>query len=145
MTSSAPPMAPRLAEFHRLSRRLADELARLHGVPDDMRKQAETPWFSSFLAFDPSKVGPKVNQPLLVVQPALDSQVPPHHAEKLAALANARKKAPVTPVVTLPGVHHLLVPATTGEVDEYASLTARTITPDAAAKILEWLAALPQK
>lgn len=115
------------------------------GVSDEVRKQAETPWFSSFLAFDPSKVVPKVNQPLLVVQPALDSQVPPHHAEKLAALANTRKKAPVTTVVTLPGVNHLLVPATTGEVDEYASLTARTITPDAAAKILEWLAALPQK
>jgi pimeloyl-ACP methyl ester carboxylesterase len=109
------------------------------GVPDDVRKQAETPWFSSFLAFDPSRVVPRVKQPLLIVQPALDAQVPPHHAEKLAALANARKNVVATGVVTLAGINHLLVPAVTGEVEEYGTLTARTITPDVAAKIAEWL------
>jgi hypothetical protein len=42
-------------------------------------------------------------------------------------------------VVKLPGINHLLVSATTGEVDEYARLPSRTISPDVAKKIAEWL------
>jgi fermentation-respiration switch protein FrsA (DUF1100 family) len=109
------------------------------GVPDEVRRQAESPWFASLLAFDPAAVVPKIDQPLLVVQGALDTQVPPHHAEKLGALANARKKAPKTDVVVLPGLNHLLVPAKTGDVSEYGSLTDRTISPEIAAKIATWL------
>jgi pimeloyl-ACP methyl ester carboxylesterase len=112
------------------------------GVPDDVRRQAESPWFASFLAFDPAAVVQKLDQPLLVLQPALDKQVPPHHAEKLGALANARKKAPKTEVVVLPGLNHLLVPAKTGEVSEYGTLTDRTISPEIAAKIATWLKSL---
>ena len=96
-------------------------------VPADIRKQAESPWFASFLAFDPAPVIGKLDQPLFVIQGALDTQVPPHHAEKLGALANARKKAPKTEVVVLPGINHLLVPAKTGDVSEYGVLlTARS-------------------
>ena len=72
-------------------------------VPADIRKQAESPWFASFLAFDPAPVIAKLDQPLFVIQGALDTQVPPHHAEKLGAMANARKNAPKTDVVVLPG------------------------------------------
>jgi uncharacterized protein len=114
-------------------------------VPADIRKQAESPWFASFLAFDPAPIVAKLDQPLFVIQGALDTQVPPHHAEKLGALANARKKAPKTDVVVLPGINHLLVPAKTGDVSEYGSLPDRTISPDVAAKIAAWLKALPAK
>jgi hypothetical protein len=41
--------------------------------------------------------------------------------------------------VHIPGVNHLLVPATTGEVQEYAKLETRTITPKLATTIVEWL------
>ncbi|MCL4812256.1 MAG: alpha/beta fold hydrolase, partial [Vicinamibacteraceae bacterium] len=109
------------------------------GVPDELRKAADTPWFASFLGFDPSKVMSKVKTPVLVVSAALDTQVPPHHGEKLLALARARKNAPPSDLVTLEGVNHLFVPATTGEVSEYASLTARQITPDLAKTIVDWL------
>ena len=71
-------------------------------VPADIRKQAESPWFASFLAFDPAPLVAKLDQPILVIHGALDTQVPPHHAEKLGALANARKKAPKTDVVRVP-------------------------------------------
>ena len=56
-------------------------------------------------------------QPVLMVQGELDTQVQPHHADKLAAFARARKgtKALVE-VVKVPGVNHLLVPAKTGDV-----------------------------
>jgi pimeloyl-ACP methyl ester carboxylesterase len=114
-------------------------------VPADIRKQAESPWFASFLAFDPAPVIARLDQPLFVIQGALDMQVPPHHAEKLGALANARKKAPKTEVVVLPGINHLLVPARTGDLAEYGTLPDRTISPEVAAKIAAWLKALPAK
>ena len=62
-------------------------------------------------------------QPVLIVQGELDMQVQPHHADKLAEMARERKgtKVPVE-VVKVPGVNHLLVPAKTGDVSEYASL-----------------------
>ena len=109
------------------------------GVPEELRKQADTPWFASFLAFDPAKTIQKVRQPLLVVHAELDRQVPGHHAARLAELARGRKKNAGVEVVTLNGVNHLLVPATTGEVDEYASLTGKSITPKAAEAIAAWL------
>jgi uncharacterized protein len=109
------------------------------GVPEDLRKQAETPWFQSVLAFDPAKVMPNVRQPLIVIQGSLDTQVPPHHATRLGELANARKKAPKTDVVVIEGVNHLLVPATTGEVDEYSQLQDRKVSPKVVEKIVDWL------
>jgi len=109
------------------------------GVPDDLRRQAESPWFASFLAFDPAEIVNKVRQPLLVVQAELDRQVPAHHAARLVELARARKKNAGIEIVTLEGVNHLLVPSTTGEVEEYGSLTGRHVTPKAAQAIAAWL------
>ena len=63
------------------------------GIPPEVRKQADTPWFRSLLQFDPAKVMPKVKQPILIIQGDLDTQVAPPHAEKLAELARARKNA----------------------------------------------------
>jgi pimeloyl-ACP methyl ester carboxylesterase len=108
-------------------------------IPDDLRTQAETPWFSSLLAFDPAKVMAKVKQPVLIMQGELDKQVLPHHADKLAELARGRKKAPVVEEKRLPGINHLLVPATTGEVSEYGVLTQRTIAPEVGEAIAVWL------
>ena len=109
------------------------------GVPEEVRRQADTAWFKSLLQFDPARVMPQIKQPILIVQGDLDTQVPPHHAEQLAELARKRKKAPPIETVHLPGVNHLLVKATTGEVQEYAELTEKTITPDVATTIADWL------
>ena len=62
------------------------------GIPAEMRSRAETPLFESRLAFDPAKVVPKTKQPMLILQGALDKQMDPANAEKLAALARARKR-----------------------------------------------------
>ena len=62
------------------------------GVPENLRRAADTPWFQSLLAFDPARVMKDVDQPLLIVQGELDTQVPPHHADKLLALAQARNR-----------------------------------------------------
>ena len=61
-------------------------------VPEPLRKAADTPWFQSYLTFDPAKIMKDVRQPLLIVQGELDTQVPPHHADKLPELARARKQ-----------------------------------------------------
>jgi dipeptidyl aminopeptidase/acylaminoacyl peptidase len=109
------------------------------GVPPQLRAQADSPWFRSLLLYDPAKVMPRVKQPILIIQGDLDTQVPPAHADALAQLARARKKAAPVDVVHLPGVNHLLVPATTGEVSEYGTLPEKTVAPAVAAAISDWL------
>ena len=97
-------------------------------IPASARRAADTPWFYSFLTFDPAKAMSETRQPVLIVQGELDGQMRPHHADKLAEFARARKGAKVAvEVVKVPGVNHLLVPAKTGDVAEYPSLG-----PDAA-------------
>ena len=109
------------------------------GVPDALRKQAETPWFKSLLEYDPAVPLRKANQPLLIVQGELDTQVAPDNADALLALAQARKNGRGADVVKLPRINHLLVPAKTGEVSEYGTLEEQAITPDVATTIAEWL------
>jgi pimeloyl-ACP methyl ester carboxylesterase len=109
-------------------------------VPSDLRRQAETPWFQSLLAFDPAKAMKDVDQPVLIVHGALDTQVPPAHAEKLATLARARNRKVATDVVIVPGVNHLLLPAQTGGVDEYATPSGQSVSPTATTAIGTWMA-----
>ena len=110
------------------------------GVPDQLRKTADTPWFHSYLAFDPPRLMKDIRQPILIVQGELDTQVLPYHADKLAELARARKHKVPTDIVKVPGVNHLLVPATTGEVDEYASLSEAKVSTAITSAIAVWMA-----
>lgn len=108
-------------------------------VPDGVRRQADTPYFQSFLAFDPAKIIKSAEQPLLIVQGMLDKQVPADHADKLEAMARQRKATARVEVVKVPGVNHLLVPSTTGEVDEYVRLSSSAISTDVTAALTSWL------
>jgi pimeloyl-ACP methyl ester carboxylesterase len=109
-------------------------------LPATVRAQAETPWFESFLSFDPAKVMSGVDQPVLIVQGDLDTQLPPANADRLGTLAMSRKKArATTEVVKVAGVNHLLVPASTGEIDEYAQLKDRRVSPAVADALTVWL------
>ena len=107
------------------------------------RRQADTPWFQSFLAFDPAKVMKDVRQPVLIVHGELDTEVAPVHAERLQMLANQRKKVPPTEVIKVPRVNHLLATATTGEAEEYPSLPEKRISPDISGPIVRWLQKAP--
>jgi pimeloyl-ACP methyl ester carboxylesterase len=108
-------------------------------IPPELRSQADSTWFRSLLLFDPVKVMPKIKQPILIIQGDLDRQVFPHHADTLAELARARKKAPPVEVLHLPDINHLLALAETGEVSEYGALPQKAITPAVAKAIVEWL------
>jgi pimeloyl-ACP methyl ester carboxylesterase len=81
------------------------------GVPEPMRRQADTPWFRSVLSYDPAKVIPKIKQPILIVHADLDPTVPPSEADRLGELAKTRKKAPASDVLHLPDLTHVLTPA----------------------------------
>ncbi len=112
-------------------------------IPPEVRAQADTPWFRSWLSFDPAATMRKLDQPVLIVQGALDTENPPDHADRLATLSSARKDGKIAPTYTrkvvIPGINHLLVPARTGNVDEYDTLPDANISPDVSAAIASWL------
>jgi hypothetical protein len=43
-----------------------------------------------------------------------------------------------------PTLNHLLVPAQSGEVSEYGTLQTRTISPEVAGAIADWVASVPR-
>ena len=108
-------------------------------VPADLRRQADNPEFQSILTHDPAKIMPGIRQPILIVQGELDTQVVPSNADRLEALARARKKAPPPTLVKVPGVNHLLVPATTGEIEEYSTLSDKQVSMAVSSAIAGWL------
>ena len=105
----------------------------------DVRRRVDTPLYRSFLLFDPSKTLPRIRQPLLVVQPMLDREIPPYHGEQLAQLARSRPRAKSTDFVQLEGLNHLLARAVTGEVAEYGTLAQRSVSPAATLELTSWL------
>lgn len=110
-------------------------------VPPELRRQADTLWFRSWLTFDPALAVRRTNQPILIIQGALDTQVPPDQADKLEALSNARgvKTPNATRKIVVPGINHLLVPARTGEVEEYPSLPVKTVAAEITDPLIAWL------
>ena len=99
-------------------------------ISDDVRAQADTPWFKSWLDFEPAEMIRRMGQPILALHGALDTEVPPAHATKIEALGRARRNRPEshTTAIVVPGVNHLMLPAKTGTADEYAThRTARHI------------------
>jgi uncharacterized protein len=109
------------------------------GIPPDVRRRVDTPWYRSFLTFEAAGVVKNVKQPILIVQGALDTQAPPHHGDELLALARARKGPRTSELLKVPGVNHLMVPATTGEVAEYPQLESKTLSPELVRGVLDWL------
>lgn len=108
-------------------------------LPPEPRRQADNLEYQSILTTDPAKVMPNVRKPILVLQGELDKEVAPVNADRLEALARKRKNAPALDLVRLPGVNHLLVAATTGEVDEYALLVDKHVSPSVENALVSWL------
>ncbi len=110
-------------------------------IPPEIKIEASAPWFKSWLLFDPAVAMRKLKQPILIVHGALDMETPLAHADALELLSSRRNKiAPThTRKVVVPGVNHLLVPATSGEVAEYPKLSTLVVSPVVATTIAEWL------
>jgi hypothetical protein len=116
----------------------------LESVPADLLRRADTPWFRSFLVYDPARVVKSLEQPILIVHGDLDREILPANADKLADIAKARRgpAGAAVALVKIPGVNHLLVPAQTGETEEYGKLADRAISPRVAPAIGSWLQAV---
>jgi pimeloyl-ACP methyl ester carboxylesterase len=108
-------------------------------IPAGYRRQADTPWFRTFLLFDPARAMAKVAQPIMVIQGDRDRQVAARHAQLLADAASARKKNPGADLLIVEGINHLLVPATTGEVEEYGTLQDKNVSPKVLDALASWL------
>jgi pimeloyl-ACP methyl ester carboxylesterase len=104
-------------------------------VPEAMRSQADTPWFQSFLAFDPARVMRDVDQPLLIVHGLRDQQVAPSNADRLEELARARRRGTVD-VVRLPDLNHVLAPVEGATKDDRDGARVSRAATDA---IAQWL------
>jgi len=108
-------------------------------IPADMRNTADTPWFQSVLMFDPARVIEDIRQPVLFIHGELDAEVPVSHVDRLGELARKERRSRSVAVVAVRGVNHLLTPAVTGDVSEYATLQNRNISGDVTKTIGEWL------
>ena len=105
----------------------------------EVRRQVDNPEFQSLLAIDPAKLVARVRQPILVVQGELDTQVAVSNADRLAALAQARKPPMPATVVKVPGVNHLLAMSVTGESDEYDKLPVKQVSSAVTSAVVDWL------
>ena len=108
-------------------------------IPAAYRRQADTAWFRSFLEFRPAEVMRKVEQPIAVIQGDRDRQVRVRHASLLIEFAKARKKDPGADLFLVEGINHLLVPAATGDVEEYPTLADKNVSAKVIDSLISWL------
>jgi hypothetical protein len=67
---------------------------------------------------------------MIVVHGGLDRQIVPGHADRLAEMGQARDRQVVTELLRFDTLNHLLIPAVTGEVDEYDTLEDKTVSEE---------------
>jgi hypothetical protein len=98
------------------------------GIPEPLRRQADTAWFKSVLMYNPALVLPQVRQPLLIVHGDLDQNVPASEADLLSQIANTRKKAAPATVVHIADVNHTL-----------ADPKTRTVSAKLVSSVVDWI------
>jgi dienelactone hydrolase len=119
-------------------RKQLHELAESHGeLP---ASSAGLPWLREFLQHDSIATIRKVHQPILVLQGALDRQVTAEQAQALAEAARAAGNHSVE-VEVFERLNHLFLPAATGSVEEYSTLTVTEIPAPVLDRMTGWLEA----
>jgi len=113
--------------------------------PSIVEKQMEsmvntysTPWFRSFLGYEPQKYLPYVKAPILAINGSMDLQVASRSNLNgiETILSDAQHKD--YSVVEIEGLNHLFQTTKTGAIAEYGKLT-ETFSPKALMMIDEWL------
>ncbi len=114
------------------------QMVAAHAPPLDDRSfgAMDSPWYRGFVAYDPAPALRKLRIPVLAVVGGKDTQVTA--AQNIPALRAALASDPKAEVVELPGLNHMLQPATTGSVDEYGKIET-TIDPAALKLITDWV------
>ena len=109
-------------------------------IPEDLRERADTRWFRSFLEFDPADVVRRTRQPALILHGEADREIPVRHADRLLALAEARRRREATAeIARLPGVDHRLLAAGTPTVDDYSQLLERRVAAEVVDVLADWM------
>ncbi|WP_420471177.1 alpha/beta hydrolase family protein [Brevundimonas sp. FT23042] len=98
-------------------------------------RQMSSAYYRRMIAHDPSDSLRAVRIPMLAVYGSKDLQVAP--AQNVPAL---RALKPDADIVVLPGLNHLLQPATTGLTAEYGEIEI-TLAPEAISTVVDWVAA----
>ena len=99
-------------------------------------RAAATPVRRSFVTYDPGPALDALNAPVLAFYGGKDLQVPATQSDP--ALRERFADHPDATVRTFPGLNHLMQPATTGSLDEYAQIET-TISPEVLDLITGWL------
>ena len=131
---------PTLTEEAKAKARAAQQEARRKDIAGgaSASDQSQSPWMRYFLSYDPLPVIRKVRQPILILQGELDRQVTADQAELIAKAAREAGNRDVTARV-FPGLNHLFLPAKTGSVIEYSSLSTNAIPADVMKELTDWL------
>ena len=133
----------RVNAFRKLQRRQL--LAQGMDLDEEARRSLEmaglaemrSPWMTTFVRFDPAEAWRQVRVPVLAVNGTLDTQVSPEL--NLGAIAAAIEEGGgQVEVARLEGLNHMLQPAKTGGIDEYASIDV-TMDEHALARITAWI------
>lgn len=109
--------------------------------PDALAAQlraVSSPAFRSLLRFDPDSDLTRMRQPVLAVYGGHDLQVPP--AANAPEMRKALSADPDAKVEVLPGLNHLLQPAATGMIQEYARIDT-TMSEKALDTVGSWIEA----
>jgi uncharacterized protein len=106
-------------------------------TPEEVEAQLPvSPAFRSFVTYDPAPALAALDVPVLAIFGEKDLQVPPAQSEP--AMRALLAGSPAATVRVLPGLNHLMQPATTGSPTEYASIET-TVAPDALEVVTGWL------
>ncbi len=104
----------------------------------------QSPWFRSFVEYDPGPVLERLSVPVLALFGELDTQVPAEMNAAAMAAALSVVDNPDFALFVLPGANHLFQAAVTGSVGEYSELKAEFV-PGFLEHIEEWVSMRTQK
>jgi dienelactone hydrolase len=96
------------------------------GISDDLRRQADTRWFRSYLAFDPVDAVEDVRSPMLFVGAGADDRLPGAHAERLAEVARAEGAVAAIDALVVDGMPGTLTAASPDDAVDPALVAALT-------------------
>ncbi|TXI89762.1 MAG: alpha/beta hydrolase [Burkholderiaceae bacterium] len=98
--------------------------------------QLTSPWFLTFIRFQPQQYLSKLKQPVLAINGELDFQV--SAKSNLAGIRQAMKANPKLTALELPKLNHLFQTSTTGAFSEYDKIE-ETVAPLALNTMSDWL------
>ncbi len=136
-------LAKKLEEFEKeevakMTEEEKKEYEKMKGLAATQAKMVTSPWFRSFLLYDPRPVLAKVTCPVLALNGGNDVQVAAK--ENLAAVEKALKEGGNKDVTVkeLAGLNHLFQHSKTGAVSEYGKID-ETFAPEALEEISDWI------